>query len=288
MGGGGMGGGYGNMNMHSNLNTYGGAPMNSSAPMNTNSDPEIVALFQQLSLQEFLPRVEEEGLTIGELKLLDESELKEIVPKLGPRKRLFLALQQDKAGKGSSNTGDTLFDPRQQNKQKQRSGGTMPSFLDDEPSPARSGLSDYHDGYNEGKDDGIREMKEKIENLKTHANVKFTALREEVEEERQKSFRLEEMIRKLKENQRTLKDQMGTLQEDKVQLLAKTKAYVAQTRDREMQNQQDIQAAVMKVMEKVFTDIKIKFDANDLYHGAQVNDIARGILREATKTVMKK
>lgn len=64
------------------------------------SDPSIESLLSELQLQDLLPNFRREGVTLSDLLLLDQDELRQIVPQMGPRRRIsarIVEIQQRKA-----------------------------------------------------------------------------------------------------------------------------------------------------------------------------------------------
>lgn len=301
--------------------TGGVAPTITSSP-SPEGYPSVSSLLTELHLSEYIQVFSEEGISFKDLVTLSDSDLKELIPQMGPRRRI-LARAHELAGQhaaGGSKATVHVHDATASDRGTRigRTGSAAehrpvlsaaaaaaaaPSAVTSSSSSTASPpvvgsytADDLRREYERGQSDTLTACKERIEQIKTTAKTKFGELEAEIAGARKKNTddieQAKLIIGKLRGELKatTLRLEAQTIElktsiDERERMRERSRAYVAQVQERD-QKREPTSKIVRACMERVFTQISAAINPKDITDGAQMLEVVKRQIQAVTLSVM--
>lgn len=305
----------GRYNPHSTMQSVGQYSPKETSVRSVKPEDSLSLCMKQLGLEEYIGSFRQHQIKYEDLILLEPKEVAQLIPQLGPRKRLISKINELRNSsvppqskpiptnivKPNFNTQDNIFASEQ----------LFPKAKQDRAIPNRVSQEAINNAYERGKAEVLGQAKERIDQLKSTATSKFHELQELVQVKEEKIIKVESQMLRAKEVIKRLRDENSKMKEEKERalnqlnhakdwikklreevqqekiekesVLKKSRQYVQQVRE----NKGEINKHIKVVMEQLFKHFSSQLDKNQLYDGQAMKELAKSSIKTVTTNYIK-
>jgi len=223
-----------------------------------------------------------------DVTLLTETELKDLLPQLGARRRLLHDAQEHVSTKPADSQG------KEENVQRKAANASHRETAPPPPShpqpqsqsnvsaaAASAVASLVEEAYERGRTESLQLAKEKIDNLKRTAASKFEELKTETDRiaaaAESRAVSAEARARAAEKQVAELQQSLEQALQEQNRLKELTRTYVGKTRE---ERKEDQKVTTLHTIETVYSRLQGVIQPNDVYDGAQVLSIIRDQLKQ--------